>query len=47
MSSKAVILQIVFFYYWMHIVTDTGVNCSCPHLMDVEQILVHKNKRFY
>jgi len=26
MSSKAVILQIFFFYYWMHIITDTGMN---------------------
>jgi hypothetical protein len=26
MSYKAVILQIFFFYYLMHIITDTGVN---------------------
>jgi hypothetical protein len=26
MSPKAVTLQIFFFYYWMHIIIDIGVN---------------------
>jgi len=49
MSSKAVILQIFFFYYWMHIVIDTGVNretIPAPRMMDVEQVPFHKNKKF-
>jgi len=49
-SSEAVILQIFFFYYWMHIITDTGVKggtIPALHPMDVEQLIFHKNKRFY